>query len=275
MARVTRETGTQEERLAEALGVDLKGYIRAIPHGPLQATFLAVVDDLRRMLLGPLGHLVDSAYLYGSVARRDAVPGRSDLDVVLVLVRKPSLQDDLDIETARHALETCHPEVLKVDFDVGYREEVLAPENLHGWGFWLKHHCRCIHGNDLARNFAPFRPSRKIARSVNGDFYDVLDRYALRIGTESDSAAIARLIREASRKLIRATNVLRPVASGSWPESLEDHFALFVETYPPMAQQAAFFRSFAATPGHEPPQVVTTDFVDRLRAFAAWMQQEL
>lgn len=227
------------------------------------------------MLLDPLGHRVDSAYLYGSVARGEAVLGRSDLDVVLVLAGKPALQDDVHIEAARRALESRHPEVLKVDFDVGFLEEVLAPENLHRWGFWLKHHCRCIYGDDLARNLAPFRPSRKIARAVNGDFYDVLDGYARRIRIESDAAAIARLAREASRKLIRATNVLRPVASGSWPESLEDHFALFVETYPQRAQEAAFFRSFAALPENEPSQVVTTDFVDRLRAFSAWMQQEL
>ncbi|MCU4121615.1 nucleotidyltransferase family protein [Variovorax sp. N23] len=261
--------------MAETIGVDANGYIRTIAHAPLQAAFLTVVDDLRSMLIGSLVHRVDSAYLYGSVARGDAVPGRSDLDVVLVLAGKPALQEDLDIEAARRALESRHPEVLKVDFDVGFLEEVQAPENLHRWGFWLKHHCRCIHGHDLARDLAPFRPSRKIARAVNGDFSDVLDGYARRIGTESDAAAIARFAREASRKLIRATNMLRPVASTSWPESLEDHIALFVETYPQMAQQAAFFHSFAAPPGNEPPQVVTTDFIDRVRAFSAWMQQEL
>lgn len=265
----------QAKRLAERIGVDSKGYIRTIPNGPLQSTFLAVVDDLRRMLFGPLGHRVDSAYLYGSVARGEAVLGRSDLDVVLVLSGKPALKDDLDIETARRALETRHPEVLKVDFDVGFREEVLAPENLHRWGFWLKHHCRCIYGYDLTRDFAPFRPSRKIARAVNGDFYDVLGGYARRIGTESDATAVARLAREASRKLIRATNVLRPVVSSSWPESLEDHLALFIDAYPQMAQEAAFFRLFAASSENGPLQVVAADFVDRLRAFSEWMLQEL
>jgi len=227
------------------------------------------------MLLGPLGHRVDSAYLYGSVARGDAVLGRSDVDVVLVLAGKPTVQDDIDIEAARRALETRHPEVSKVDFDVGFLEEVLAPENLHRWGFWLKHHCRCIYGYDLAGGIDPFLPSRRIARAVNGDFSYMLDGYAHRIGTESDPVTIARFAREASRKLIRATNMLRPVASDFWPESLEDHITLFVKTYPQMAQHAAFFHSFAAPSGDEPPQVVTTDFVDRLRAFSAWMQQEL
>ncbi|WOI46699.1 nucleotidyltransferase domain-containing protein [Acidovorax sp. BLS4] len=261
--------------MAETIGVDANGYIRTVAHGPLQAAFLAVIVDLRSMLLGPLGHRVHSAYLYGSVARGDAVLGRSDLDVVLVLAGKPALQDDIEIEAARRALETRHPEVLKVDFDVGFLEEVLALENLHRWGFWLKHHCRCIYGYDLAGDIGPFIPSRKIARAVNGDFSNVLNGYAHRIGTESDPVAIARLAREASRKLIRATNMLRPIASSSWPESLEDHLALFVRTYPQMAQHAAFFHSFAAPPGDEPLQVVPSDFVDRLRAFSALMLQEL
>ena len=265
----------QGKRFAGTNGVEVNGYIRTISHVALQTAFLPVVDDLRCMLFGPFGHQIDSAYLYGSVARGDAVIGRSDLDVVLVLARKPALQDDRDIETARQALEARHPEVLKVDFDVGFREEVLAPKNLHRWGFWLKHHCRCIYGHDLARDLAPFRPSREIARAVNGDFYEVLDGYARRIGTEPDAAAIARMAREASRKLIRATNMLRSVMSKSWPESLEDHLALFIDTYPQMAQEAAFFRLFATSSENEPPQVVSADFVERLRAFSAWMQQEL
>ena len=234
-----------------------------------------MVDDLRSMLCGPLRQRVDSAYLYGSVARGEAVLGRSDLDVVLVLSGKPVLQDDIDIETARKALETCHPEVLKVDFDVGFRDEVLAPENLHRWGFWLKHHCRCIYGYDLTREFPLFRPSRRIARAVNGDFCEVLGGYARRISTESDSAVIARLAREASRKLIRATNVLRPDVSSSWPESLEDHFALFIDAYPQMVQEATYFRLFAASSQSGRPQVVSAEFVERLRAFSEWMRQEL
>lgn len=263
------------EKVGRTIGVDSNGYIGTIPHGPIQSTFLAVVDDLRSMLFDPFGHRVDSAYLYGSVARGEAVPERSDLDVVLVLHNKPAWQDAMDIETARQALEIRHPEVLKVDFDVGFREEVLAPENLHRWGFWLKHHCRCIHGYDLARNLAPFRPSREIACAVNGDFSDVLDGYARRIETESDAAAISRMAREASRKLIRATNVLRPVESTAWPESLEDHVTLFRHAYPQMAQEGAFFLSFAAPSENGQPQVIASDFVNRLRVFSKWMLNEL
>ncbi|MGR4872370.1 hypothetical protein ACIPRI_26280 [Variovorax sp. LARHSF232] len=158
---------------------------------------------------------------------------------------------------------------------MGFLEEVQAPENRDRWGFWLKHHCRCIQGYDVARDLAPFCPSREIARAVNGDFPGVLDGYARRIETEPDATALARFAREASRKLIRATNMLRPVASRSWPESLEDHIALFVEAYPQMAQQVVFFHSFATPLGKVQSQVVATDFADRLRAFSAWMQQEL
>ncbi|MCS4292566.1 putative nucleotidyltransferase [Comamonas sp. BIGb0152] len=218
----------REQTLVAKIGVELNGYICMIPTGPNQSTFLAVVDDLRSMLCCPLGQRVDSAYLYGSVARSEAVLGRSDLDVVLVLSGKPVLQDDIDIDAARKALETRHSEVLKVDFD-----------------------------------------------AVNGDFYEVLGGYARRISTESDSAVIARLAREASRKRIRATNVLRPDVSSSWPQSLEDHPALFIDAYPQMEQETAFFRLFAASSQSGRPQVVAADFVERLRAFSEWMRQEL
>lgn len=257
---------------AARIGVDFNGYIRTVGEAPLQAAFVEVIDDLSTILRGQLGDLVHSAYLYGSVARADAVAGRSDLDVVLVLASQPTLRDQMKIETAQLDLEVRHPVVSKVDFDLGVLEDVLAPGNLFRWGFWLKHHCRCIYGNDLTCRFKPFRPSRKVARAVNGDFPRVLEGYARRIETETDASITWRLVRECSKKVVRSTNVLRPTESPNWPDSLASHIALFVERYPKMTAEIAFFHSFIAVQVQEQPKVPVSEFVMRLRAFSAWMQ---
>ncbi|SFA89739.1 hypothetical protein SAMN04515620_1078 [Collimonas sp. OK607] len=196
--------------------------------------------------------------------------GRSDLDVTLILTREPTLQDNQAIESVRLSLESRHPEVTKVDFDVGYLADVHAPENLCKWGFWLKHHCRCVYGNDLSNQFALFKPSRLIARAVNGDFPDVLAAYAQSIEAEKNDILTERLKRGASRKLIRATNVLRLVDALSWPESLEEHVDHFLVIYPEMQPQIAFFLCQQQVSDSD-----QGDFVEWLRFFSAWMQRQI
>lgn len=244
------------------------------PRGPFQPAYLDLIDDLRTALLAQAGELLDGIYLYGSVARGDATQGVSDLDVTLILRHRPSPRDASMLEALRLALAARHPEVSKIDFDIGTRIDALAPRNLHSWGYWLKHHCRCIWGNDLSRCFTPFPPSRTIALAVNGDVIEVLERQAqemeqLREPTQ-DAAKLVRRQREAARKLLRATSVLRAEDEPCWPQTLEQHAALFLSNYPAMREQIDFFMAHAGQGG-----VPDAQFPARLRAFAGWLQQQM
>ncbi|OBV38778.1 nucleotidyltransferase domain-containing protein [Janthinobacterium psychrotolerans] len=244
------------------------------PRGPFQPAYLGLIDDLRAALLAQAGELLDGIYLYGSVARGAATQGVSDLDVTLILRHRPSPRDTSMLEALRLALAARHPEVSKIDFDIGTRIDALAPRNLHSWGYWLKHHCRCIWGNDLALCFAPFPPSRTIALAVNGDAVEVLERQAREIEQllepAPDAAKIVRRQREAARKLLRATSVLRAENEPSWPQTLEQHAALFLGSYPAMREQIDFFMDHAGAGGEPDAQ-----FPARLRVFAGWLQLQL
>lgn len=256
--------------MTERNGVDALGYIRCVGLAPVQPPFQAVVHALRAAVNGALADLVDSAYLYGSVARADAVPGRSDLDAVLLLARTPSGHELERVEATRLALEQRHAEVTKVDFDLGSLDEVQALENFTRWGFWLRHHCRCIAGPDRAQAFPRFRPSRAVALAVNGDFPEVLTDYARRIAALADGAQAGPLMRQAARKAIRATNVLRPMDSTFWPESIDDHLQQFAASFPESAGMLRFFAT-QQHPPHAPPQ----DFSRHLLCLVAWMQERL
>lgn len=251
-------------------GVDALGYIRCVGQAPIQPPFQAVVAALCAAVAGPLTDVVDSAYLYGSVARADAVAGRSDLDAVLLLRAAPSTQDLERIATVRRALEQRHGEVVKIDFDLGSLDEVHAPDNLERWGFWLKHHCRCIAGPDRTQAFPLFRPSRAVARAVNGDFPEVLTEYARRIAGPADCAQVMPLMRQAARKAIRATNMLRPADSNHWPESIDDHLQQFAAAFPESIDLLCFFAA-----QQRQPQADAQDFSRRLLHFVAWMQERL
>ncbi|HBO6372505.1 TPA: nucleotidyltransferase domain-containing protein, partial [Pseudomonas aeruginosa] len=81
------------------------GFIPLPPRVEPQAAFRPLLDDLRRTLARPpFERAVHSVYLYGSVARGEAITGRSDLDLTLVLRDPPSPELAAQLETARLAL---------------------------------------------------------------------------------------------------------------------------------------------------------------------------
>ncbi|WP_248730509.1 nucleotidyltransferase domain-containing protein [Pseudomonas sp. MWU13-2517] len=253
---------------SRSTGVDAEGFIFTVSRAPVQLEFQPLLEDVCNVLSQPdLG--VDGIYLYGSVARGEALPGISDLDLTLVLRESPTIAILERLERVRCDLELRHPQVTKVDFDIGSRAEVLAAENRNSWGFWLKHHCRCVWGNDLGVRFERFRPSMDVALAMNGDFEAVLTAYLRRIARADTEQERLRLQRAASRKLIRATQILCAEEASAWPQTLEEHVALFARQYPTMVVQVAFFLFEARNPSAD-----SEKFSARLQAFVAWMASQ-
>lgn len=248
------------------MGIDRQGRIGVIERRPFQNEYLPVLEDVR-LSLGPQAlPLIHSLYVYGSVAGGRAVVGRSDLDLTLVLGSPPSDRDRNVIEDIRTKLEAAHPIVSKVDFDIGQLQDVLSDEAGLAWRYWLKHHCRCIAGQDLAEDIPLFRPSRALALAVNGDFTEVLQRYHDALTRPQTEAACRRLVREASRKLIRSTNVLRKDADTDWPDTLEDYLTRFQRLYPAQGGELRYFYDQALA-----PDAGAESFAPRLQVFSGWL----
>nr|WP_158683634.1 nucleotidyltransferase domain-containing protein [Pseudomonas palleroniana] len=252
----------------DSRGIDADGYILTPSNVEMQPQFQDLLRDVCTTLTQS-SPLLDGIYIYGSVARGDAIPGGSDLDLTLVLQSAATSQDLEILESKKRRLESQHAEVIKIDFDIGSRSEVLAVDNRLSWGYWLKHHCRCLWGNDLSNRFDRLKPSRDIVIAVNGDFETVLARYAEVIDQTTTPAQSLRLQREASRKLIRSTQVLCVEQDLKWPQTLEEHVELFVHHYPDMGMQVCFFLSEARSPCAEPKA-----FACLLRDFLTWMVKE-
>ena len=74
--------------------LDPEGYIR--PEADLanvQPEYQGLPDAAAGLLAEKFGSRLHSAYLYGSVVRGNAVPGRSDVDVIAVLLAAPVDED--------------------------------------------------------------------------------------------------------------------------------------------------------------------------------------
>lgn len=249
------------------MSVDTNGHIRTPAEVPYQAEFLSILADVRQHLETGTPDLLHSVYVYGSVSIGLAVPKQSDLDLTLLLNRSPSIDDKARLEEVRKALESNHPIVSKVDFDIGTVDQVKSSMT---WQYWLKHHCRCLSGPDLALGISPFKPSKELALAVNGDYREVLHRYAIRISACTTEAESTKLRREAARKTIRSSNILRGEADTDWPVSLEACAGRIQHLFPGKVPEIQYFLEQAKQP-------VTHDFnfVTRLIAFVDWMDEAL
>ncbi|WP_294901838.1 nucleotidyltransferase domain-containing protein [Tatumella sp. UBA2305] len=214
------------------MSVDLNGFISIPPPGRIQPVFTTTVADVVSRLKSQFPTLIHSLYVYGSVAQGKALPGRSDLDLTVIFTTQPDAAALQQLEALQVILESTHPEVSKIDFDCGVLVEVLKFENRLSWGYWLKHHCVCVYGDDLSLHFGLFRPSPAIALAVNGDFMAVIHRLASQIRETDDPARQRQWLRAAARKAIRATSILRGPEDTDWPDTLQQHAEKFMTRYP-------------------------------------------
>ncbi|WP_440525445.1 nucleotidyltransferase domain-containing protein [Serratia nevei] len=244
------------------------GLIPTVTAFPLQQAFIPLLEALTSGLPCQFPALIHSIYLYGSVARGEAIPGVSDLDITLLLTKPADSEALQRLEAWRQAFQLEQRIVSKVDFDIGSVEEALNPEPCHSWGFWLKHHCRCLWGEDVSAAFPLFRPDRRIALAVNADLRPVLVRYREQLLLQASPVPDEkRLKREAARKLIRATNMLRAEGSAFWPTTLTDYAEQLLARYP--AQQADMTYLLA----HAVGEANDAAFVDRMMDFLAWIEK--
>lgn len=189
------------------------GYIPVPQNVPIQDEFMPVIADVCRHLKNEAADLVHSAYVYGSISTGLAIPMVSDLDLTLLLYAKATEADQNRLEHIRQMIENCHSVVSKVDFDIGTVDQITAP----------------------------FKPSRVIALIVNGDFRQVLERYGEKITACTSATLSQRLRREAARKAIRSTNILRHETDVDWPLTLDDYAERFRSLFPEKKAEMQFF----------------------------------
>ncbi|PHM49545.1 nucleotidyltransferase domain-containing protein [Xenorhabdus sp. KK7.4] len=246
--------------------VDRNGYITQPKCSELQPEFSHVVADVVTKLSHCFPELIHSLYVYGSVAEGRAKIGKSDLDVSIIFNYEPDQVTSAHLAAVQCELENNNPVVSKIDFDCGLLQQVLHPDNKLSWGYWLKHHCVCVYGEDLSRRFHAFKPSKAIAVAVNGDFLPVLDKLIAQMHASTDENKKLQLQRAAARKAIRATSILRSEHDNDWPETLHEHRIKFNARYPALAKDMDYLITMSNDPYGN-----TANFKKRVMAFVSWL----
>ncbi|GAA4917383.1 nucleotidyltransferase domain-containing protein [Streptomonospora salina] len=217
------------------------------------AAFTPVVDAARARIAAAFsGGRLHSAYLYGSVPRGSAIPGVSDLDMLIALRDEPA---DADLATAKAIgaeLDRGFPQIQGAGILVDGTRALLSERERYDDGFFVACLCTPLLGEDLARYLPRYRPTGRIARDTNGDLAAVLMRWSARAAESTTADARLALSRTVARRIVRTGFTLIMPAWGGWTSDLYRSAALFGHYYPERSRQMRIAAATARTPTSDP-----------------------
>jgi hypothetical protein len=231
-------------------GLDQDGYIaREGNLARVPRAFVPVVEAAKAAILSAFGpDRLDSAYLYGSVPRGTAVPGVSDLDVLLALHDEPGDPDRATASGLENALDARFPQVNGAGLGLASAATLLSDIERYDLGWFVACLCTPLIGEDLAAQLPRYRPTSLLARETNGDLDDLLPRWRDRLDAAGTDASLRTLSRRVSRKLVRTGFTLVMPRWGGWTSDLGESAAVFGSYYPARLDQMQLAAAVARTP---------------------------
>ncbi|MGF1431293.1 nucleotidyltransferase [Kitasatospora sp. LaBMicrA B282] len=236
-------------------GLDRDGFfVREGALSKVPAAFAELVAAARTGIGAAFGpEQLHSAYLYGSVPRGTAVPGRSDLDLLLALRNPPTAADRAAADALQSALDTRFAQVDGVGvllFDVA---TLLSEPERYDLGWFVACLCTPLLGPDLGELLPRYRADAQLARETNGDLALRLPRWRTLAATAGSAEERRVLSRGAARHLVRTGFTLVLPRWQGWTSDLAESAEVFARYYPERADQmraaAAIARAGSTDPG--------------------------
>jgi predicted nucleotidyltransferase len=231
------------------------------------ATFGPVVGAARALIAGRFGARLHSAYLYGSIPRGTATPGRSDLDLLLALRSDPTAADRDAATAIEAALGGSFPQIIGAGIVLASAVSLVSELERYDGGFFVACLCTPLLGEDLAKRLPRYRPTTLLARETNGDLALRLPRWRARAAVAATDADRVTLSRGVARQLVRAGFTLVMPRWGGWTSDLEFSAELFGRYYPERAGQMRRAAVTARVPSADP--AVLAELIDDLGPWLA------
>lgn len=172
-----------------------------------------------------------SVYVYGSVARGDAVAKKSDLDLIAMFHTKLSSGKLTELKNLASELSYKYQSLVReVGIAVAYYEDTVDPANYYENAF-IKELSVCVYGEDLGVRFGPYKLTSEIAISFNGDIEAALTRTIKRMESASKEE-FKTYTQGFARKLIRTYYSMVMVRSQVWSTRLHEQTEVVVHHFP-------------------------------------------
>lgn len=217
------------------------------------AGFAPVVAAARTEIAGRFGDgRLHSAYLYGSIPRGTAVPGTSDLDLLLVLHEEPAARDRADADAAEAVLDGSFGSIDGAGILLVSTRAALSELERYDLGFFISCLCTPLLGEDLAARRPAQRPTSLLARETNGDLALALPRWREGLRNAGTAAARRALCRRVARRVVRTGFTLVMPLWGGWTSDLRESAELFAGHCPERADQMRLAAEVARAPSSDP-----------------------
>ncbi len=213
-------------------GLNANGYIVSdVSLEKIDRAFIPCIQESVKSLRELFYQKLHSVYVYGSVARGDAVISKSDLDLIAMFNGNLSSDQLTELKKLAGELsERYRSLVREVGIAVAYYDYTMDPSNYYENAF-LKELCVCVYGEDLGKRFGPYKLTSEISIRFNGDIGKVLARTLNRLRTASDKEWIT-IAQNFSRKLIRTYYSMVMVRSQVWTTRLSEQAEVFITYFP-------------------------------------------
>ena len=134
----------------QGLGLDQDGFIaREGSLAFVQQAFVPVVAAAKAAILSAFGpERLHSAYLCGSIPRGTAVPGTSDLDVLLALHDEPASADRAAVSRLANELDARFPQINGAEIGLASTATLLSDIERYDLGWFVA--CLCTPGKQTA-----------------------------------------------------------------------------------------------------------------------------
>jgi predicted nucleotidyltransferase len=195
--------------------------------------FQPVVEAARVTLATAFGgRPMHSAYLYGSVPRGTAIPGASDLDLLVALNHEPAPADRSRADAAERELDEAFGVINGAGLLLYSAATLLSELERHDLGFFVACLCTPLIGPDLGGQLPRYRPTSLLARETNGDLALVIPRWRARLAHAETPQERARLTRGVARRLVRTGFTLVMPQWDGWTSDLAESAEALATYYP-------------------------------------------
>jgi uncharacterized protein len=217
--------------LQAGYGLDCNGFIVSdVGLDKIDNAYLLCIRESVENLIKLFPHQLHSVYVYGSVARGEAVALKSDLDLLAMFVGTLCPNESAELKNLTRKLSQKYGSLVRdVGIAVAHYDYAVDPANYYEQAF-LKELCVCVQGEDIRERFGPYKLTSEISISFNGDIREVLARTINRLEAASNEE-FNTISQGFARKLIRTYYAMVMVRSQIWSTRLHEQSEVIIHYF--------------------------------------------